>query len=149
MTVLIWLLLLVSAASAWVIRPQIQLSPSALKMSDAEVEVVTLEALDDHEAEGTKMAKSITAWLDAEWMPQQVHVEMAESAKASYIKCREDGVVEIMCIMMAIADDLNEVWFEKYDADAFVNAWDISNYVSDYLTHISGSETCECSNKIY
>lgn len=95
------------------------------------------------------MAASIVAWLDAEWMEQEVHVQMAESAKLSYISCREEGDAEIMSIMMKIAEDLNADWFELYDADAFVNAWDVSNYVSDYLTHRTGSETCECSNKIY
>lgn len=95
------------------------------------------------------MAKSIVAWLDAEWMPQEVHVQMAESAKKSYIQCRQEGDTEIMSIMMQVSEDLNKNWFELYDADAFVNAWDVANYVSDYLTKRTGSETCECSSKIY
>ena len=112
------------------------------------IESVSLESLQDHQVEGTLMAKSIAAWLDAEWMPQEVHVQMAESAKQSYIQCREAGEGEIMSIMMQIANDLEKDW-RLYDADAFVNAWDVSNYVSDYLTQKSGAEGCECSNKIY
>lgn len=129
--------------------PSTNVRTCPLSMS-SEVSSVSLEALhDNHELEGTRMAKSITAWLDAEWMPQDVHVKMAESAKLSYIYCRENGEEEIMSIMMQVAEGLTEDWFELYDKDAFVNAWDVSNYVSDYLTHRSGSETCECSNKIY
>ena len=48
-----------------------------------------------------------------------------------------------------VAEDLTAVWYEKYDADAFVNAWDVANYVSDYLTSEAGNESCECSAKIH
>ena len=72
---------------------------------------------------------------------------MAESAKRSYINCREAGRDEVMDILMQVSDDLSADW-EKYDADAFVNAWDIANYVADYLTKASGNEGCECSEAI-
>lgn len=149
MTMFLRSLLLLSSATAWVVVPPTTRVSTRLAMSSSEVRSVSLEALEDHESEGMKMAASIVAWLDAEWMEQEVHVQMAESAKLSYISCREEGDAEIMSIMMKIAEDLNADWFELYDADAFVNAWDVSNYVSDYLTHRTGSETCECSNKIY
>jgi hypothetical protein len=142
-------LLLLSTVSAWVMPYTRVASPQTRLTMSSEVRSVSLEDLEDHDEEGARMAKSITAWLDAEWMPQEVHVQMAESAKKSYISCRQEGDNEIMSIMMQIANDLDKDWMEKYDADAFVNAWDVSNYVSDYLTHRTGSETCECSNKIY
>lgn len=114
------------------------------------VDSITVESLgDDHEKVGEEMKGSIQRWLDAEWMEQEVHVKMGESCKRSYIKCREEGHDDLMTIMVTIADDLQEDWYELYDADAFVNNWDIANYVSDYLTALSGSETCECSSKIH
>lgn len=73
---------------------------------------------------------------------------MGESAKRSYMTCREQGDVEIMSIMMQVASDLEKDW-RDYDKDAFVNAWDVANYVSDYLTRRAGVEGCECSSKIY
>lgn len=81
-------------------------------------------------------------------MPQEVHVRMAQSAKKSYIASREDDEDDIMSIMMRVADDLESNWRE-YDADAFVNQWDIANYISDYLTQRVGAEGCECSSKIH
>ena len=81
-------------------------------------------------------------------MPQEVHVEMGQSAKISYLTCRESGEHDLMTIMTTIADDLTDNWSE-YDADAFVNAWDIANYVSDYLVKLSGNESCDCSAKIH
>ena len=61
---------------------------------------------------------------------------------------REEGKDDVMDIMMQVADDLNKNW-KLYDTDAFVNAWDIGNYVADYLTRRSGNEGCECSSQIF
>ena len=80
-------------------------------------------------------------------MPQEVHVQMAQSAKSSYVSCRESGRNDLMDIMMQVSSDLESNW-RQYDKDAFVNAWDIGNYVSDYLTQRSGNEGCECSSQI-
>jgi hypothetical protein len=81
-------------------------------------------------------------------MPQEVHVKMGESAKASYITMREAGKDDIMDIMMEISTTLDKNW-QEYDKDAFVNAWDIGNYASDYLVQRSGNEACECSSQIF
>ena len=60
------------------------------------IEVPSLEVLDDnHEKEASRLAKSITGWLDDEWMPQEVHVQMAESAASSFIRARNDGETEV------------------------------------------------------
>ena len=81
-------------------------------------------------------------------MPQEVHMQMGLCAKESYIKEREAGNADIMTIMMTVADDLSDNW-QKYDKDAFVNAYDIANYVSDYLVKRSGQEACDCSAEIF
>lgn len=88
------------------------------------IETVSLENLENHEEEGTLLQESIVLWLDDEWISQDVHVRMAESAKKSYITCRESGQDDVMDILMAIASDLEANW-QDYDADSFVNAWDI------------------------
>jgi hypothetical protein len=112
------------------------------------VVLVSLAELgDDHEAVGENMAMSVAAWLDAEWMPQEVHVKMGTSVKRTYISCRNRGMDDVAEIMTQVTDDLYERWSE-YNADAFVNAWDIGNYVADYLIAKSGSETCGCSTAI-
>ena len=113
------------------------------------IQTVDLGSMDnDHEKEGQLMADSVIAWLDAEWIPQQVHIDMAESAKKSYILCRESGQKDVMDVMMQISNDLDKNW-EKYNDDAFVNAWDIGNYCSDYLVRRSGNEGCECASEIF
>ena len=51
--------------------------------------------------------------------------------------------------MTIIVDDLVENW-NQYDKDAFVNAWDIGNYASDYLhQQIGPVDTCGCAVNIF
>jgi|Transcript_5261 hypothetical protein len=114
------------------------------------VSSMSLEHLDpDHEVEGTRISASIVKWLDTEWMPQTVHVEMAESAKQSYVTSRTSGETDVMGILLRVAEDLERDW-PLYDKDAFNNAWDIGNYVSDYIaSRGAGIDDCKCNNKIY
>mmetsp|Transcript_16385 Transcript_16385/g.18098 ORF Transcript_16385/g.18098 Transcript_16385/m.18098 type:complete len:204 (-) Transcript_16385:113-724(-) len=110
------------------------------------IDLTTID--DDHEKEGQLMADSIIAWLDAEWVPQQVHIEMAECAKQSYIDCRQHKQQhDVMDVMMQISNDLQDNW-SLYNEDAFINAWDIGNYCSDYLVARSGNEGCACSEVV-
>jgi hypothetical protein len=148
-------LLLVVSTHAWTFassshRGINRISSVALFSSESSnVESISLDSLTDHEQEGTLLSESIARWLDAEWMPQDIHAAMGESAKRSYIEARTEGDGEMMSIMMRIATDLESNWMEDYDADAFCNAWDVANYVSDYLTKKSGSESCDCSSEIF
>jgi len=121
------------------------ISPPALRM----IETINLESLgDDHEAEGTRLAESIAGWLDVEWCPQDVHSAIAENAKQTYIKLRSSGDDCVSSIMHEVAENLHANW-SQYDKDAFVNAWDVANYVSDYLSVRSGVEACNCHNQIF
>eukprot|EP00566_Odontella_aurita_P027136 CAMPEP_0113563364 /NCGR_PEP_ID=MMETSP0015_2-20120614/21033_1 /TAXON_ID=2838 /ORGANISM="Odontella" /LENGTH=171 /DNA_ID=CAMNT_0000465347 /DNA_START=183 /DNA_END=698 /DNA_ORIENTATION=+ /assembly_acc=CAM_ASM_000160 len=126
-------------------------SSSALPLSSqpAEVDAGSLQVLgDDHESEGERLAKSVAGWLDNEWMEQEVHIRMGDAAKSTYVSCRLVGDDEIMSIMTAVSENLDSNWNE-YDKDAFVNAWDIGNYVADYLMHRIGNEGCGCSAQIF
>lgn len=138
-------------SSAFTVTPG-TLQPTTTKTSTGGLTMVVeedvLDGLTNHEEEGSMLAKSITGWLDREWMPQEVHARMGESAKRSFVAARESGVNTIAPIMMSVADDLETNWAE-YDDDAFVNAWDIGNYVSDYLMDRLGNEGCGCSAEIY
>ena len=149
---LILTLVLLQQAAAWMsVAPRTARSMASRFSSSTRlfgIETVTLAELTDHEAEGTMLAESIARWLDQEWIPQEVHIKMGESAKKSYIKMREAGEDDVMDIMMQISGDLEKNW-QDYDADAFVNAYDIANYASDYLVKRSGGETCACSSEIF
>jgi hypothetical protein len=53
-----------------------------------------------------------------------------------------------MVKMTAAADESTANW-KDYDKDAFVNAWDVSNYVSDILAAKPGGQGCDCNQKLY
>ena len=123
------------------------------------VESLSLDILgENHELVGDEIATSVQAMLDTEWMPQTIHSKMGQSVKQSYIKVRQNRSSSsndddndddlIMTIMTTVADDLIANW-KDYDKDAFVNAWDIANYVSDFLTTKVNGDGCGCSAKIY
>ena len=60
------------------------------------VQLVSLAGLgDDHEAVGENRAKSVAAWLDEEWMPQEIHIKMGISVNNTYIQCRSNGVDDV------------------------------------------------------
>lgn len=101
-----------------------------------------------HEDVGQELAESVQRMLDSEWMPQEIHRKIGQSVKKSYVQCRETGQSDLMTIMTTVADSLNERW-DEFNADAFVNAWDVANYVSDWLTVNAGEPGCNCTQKIY
>lgn len=114
------------------------------------VDSFTLEALGpDHDTVGQELATSLQEMLDTEWMPQRVHAEVAMNVKETYINCRRNGEDDLMAIMMTTASNLSDKWTDEWESEMFVNVWDIANYVSDYLTTKSGSDGCECKQKIY
>ena len=146
------ILLLSGFAWAWIPSPSTRTSrtpPVVVLRSSANVDTIQLGGLgDNHEQVGAELGASVQRWLDAEWMPQDIHAQIGTSCAATYVACRTH-TDDIMTIMTQIADDLSQDWYEKYDQDAFVNAWDIANYVSDYLVKQAGNESCECSAEIH
>ena len=107
------------------------------------------DSMSDPDTFGQEMAESIQRWLDFEWMPQEIHAKMGQSCKQSLLHCHQDGVDDLMSVMMTVANDLQDDWDKEYEQDAFVSSWDVTNYVSDYLTKKSGIEGCECSARIH
>lgn len=138
------LLLLLQHSQAWLSPHRSRQSPRRFM-----VESVSVESLQDHEQVAEELANSIQRWLDAEWMPQQVHMQMGLSCKQSYLNCRQTGEHDLMTIMTTVVEDLEANWSEYYDQDAFVGPWDVTNYVSDFLTQRAGLERCACSSRIY
>jgi len=112
------------------------------------VESLTVATLENHEDTGSELSGSVQRWLDFEWMPQELHHKFGESCKASYIRCREAGTDDMMAILTTIVDDLNERW-DEYNAEAFVNAWDIGNYATDFLTSKLDIDGCQCTSAIH
>ena len=110
------------------------------------------ETPEHHERVGQQLAESIQRWLDSEWFPQDIHLQMGLSAKRSYVQCRTSDPPQhdVMDIMMKISLDLSDDWEEKYDAEAFINPYDVGNYAADWLTKtLTDVEGCECTSELF
>merc|ERR1719223_2359148 len=119
----ILLVLIHSACSFTFIRQQIngvRTNGFALSVSGSNsIEMLTCAGLtDDFENEGQLMAQSVAAWLDQEWMPQEVHMRMGQCAKGVLIQLLTDKnkeTVEVADVMMGISDTLHGRWSEYND----------------------------------
>jgi len=60
------------------------------------------------------------------------------------VEAREGGENDAMGVMVFISEGLEKRW-SKFSDDAFVNAWDIGNYISDYLVSKVSSDGCACN----
>eukprot|EP00529_Nitzschia_sp_RCC80_P036332 CAMPEP_0113459400 /NCGR_PEP_ID=MMETSP0014_2-20120614/10432_1 /TAXON_ID=2857 /ORGANISM="Nitzschia sp." /LENGTH=170 /DNA_ID=CAMNT_0000350981 /DNA_START=237 /DNA_END=746 /DNA_ORIENTATION=- /assembly_acc=CAM_ASM_000159 len=123
--------------------PLVLLSSSSSSASDGSISTIDLssggtkdETPEHHERVGQQLAESIQRWLDSEWFPQDIHLQMGLSAKQSYVECRTSDPPQhdVMDILMKISLDLSDDWEEKYDAEAFINPYDVGNYAADWLT---------------
>jgi len=81
-------------------------------------------------------------------MPQDIHIRIGMVAKETYVECRNRNEVDISEIMLATSTKLSEQWKADFDKDAFVNAWDIGNYVADYFIQRTSEDACACSISI-
>ena len=127
---LLLLFLQEEASAAWVVpqqRPSHDFGSRTQGFATSDtrlyLESISLDCLgEDHEAVGSEIASSVQRWLDAEWMTQDVHLQMGKSCQRTYVSCRESGKEDLTDIMLQVADDLMENW-DAYDKDAFVNAY--------------------------
>uniref|UniRef100_A0A7S0HU19 Uncharacterized protein n=1 Tax=Hanusia phi TaxID=3032 RepID=A0A7S0HU19_9CRYP len=82
----------------------------------------------------------ITAWLDDEWIPRQIHRDIAIRASKTIKESWDRGDKEITSMLFNIANDLST--FDMRESD--VNAWDIANKASDLMLQSMG-RFCSCS----
>jgi len=120
---------------------------TALFSSAGGVDELSLAALTDHAAEGRNMGLSVARHLDIEWMDQEVHDRLGDAVAELYAEAREGDEQDVGAVMVFIADGLEKRW-SKFNDDAFVNAWDIGNYISDYLISMVSDDGCACNSPI-
>lgn len=90
---------------------------------------INLAHLLHHAQVGARLNKSIVAWLDFEYIPQQIHLKLGEKVSSFYQQYRARGVDDLVDVLIQLGSDLEKVDME----DAFVNAWDIANKASELI----------------
>jgi hypothetical protein len=115
-----------------------------LKLSSNIENGVDLSSLTNHNVDGTYLKESISNWLGNEYIPQKVHIKIGLEVEKIYKIKRTEGFNDLGDILMETGYGL-----ESFDMeDAFVNAWDIANKVSDFLLLRMGRETCDCAGDL-
>lgn len=84
----------------------------------------------------------------SKWMPQEVHNRIGDAVKSVYVECRRNNEVDIFSIMVTTSEHLDQRWIEFENDGVFVNAWDVGNYVADYLIQRTSTDVCACSTPI-
>ena len=102
---------------------------------------VDLSRLSEHNIDGQWLGKSITRYLDNEWIQLPIHEKIGGIVSNVYIECRSRGVNDVGEILMNVGNTLENVDI----IDSFVNAWDIGNKVSDLLMVRLDRELCSCA----
>lgn len=97
------------------------------------------------ELESQFLRKSITRWLNEEYIPLEIHSTIGKEVGESYLRSREGGVQDLGAFLMHLGNDLEQrVDFH----DAYVNAWDVANRSSDLLLLLLNREMCECAGDL-
>ena len=108
---------------------------------------VSLKVLTNHEGDGEYLGNSVREWLNNEWIEQDCHKSIGSVVKEKYIEGRSvEKINDLGEIMMYIGTELESA--TDFMEDAFVNEWDIVNYVSDLLMKRMDRELCSCSELV-
>jgi hypothetical protein len=90
------------------------------------------------------LGKSVTQWLDIEWIRQPVHSRIGAACSDLYMKGRQTGINDLGEMLMEIGTGLESVSFDDPEGDAYVNAWDVANKCSDLLMLRMENDLCDC-----
>jgi hypothetical protein len=117
--------------------------PLSMSKVDSTIDV-SLVVLDDIETDGEWLASQITKWLDVEWIAQPVHMRIGAGCAQIYKKGRVEGIVDLGEMLIEMGTGLEQVDFDDKTGDAYVNAWDVANKVSDLLMLRMDRDLCAC-----
>lgn len=63
----------------------------------------------------------IAIWLDEEWTPLEVHIELGKAAGAAYVACRQQGNDDMSSLVLGLSNELMAFNYRE----TFVNAFEV------------------------
>lgn len=105
---------------------------------------IQLHQLQQYEKEAVFLRDRVQCWLDGDFIPQPVHLAVAKEVHTQYLVSRLRGVGDLGELMMDIGGQLERVDM----SDAFVNAWDVANKVSDLVLVLLDRELARCAGNM-
>lgn len=61
----------------------------------------------------------VTAWLDEEWTPLEVHAQLGQAAGDAYVKCRQQGDDDMSSLVVGLASELLPFNYRETFTSAF------------------------------
>lgn len=102
---------------------------------------VTLPAAEDAIQEGEWLRAALNRWLDEEFIPEAVNVDIAQRASQVFVRQRMEGQNDLGELVIAILTEMQGFDF----SESFYGEFAVANAVSDLLLDSLGVERC-CGN---
>lgn len=102
------------------------------------IPAVTLPPSVNPEQESDWLRSTLQAWLDEEFLPEPVNVEIADRAAHIFLRQRMEGEDDLGSLLMAILTEMQAFDFSK----SFYSEFAVANAVSDLLLQSLGINSC-------
>jgi hypothetical protein len=102
------------------------------------IQSVTLPPSTNPEKESLWLKAALQSWLDEEFLPEPVNVEIANRAAHIFLRQRMEGEDDLGCLLMAILTEMQSFDFSK----SFYSEFAVANAVSDLLLQSLGINSC-------
>ena len=90
---------------------------------------ITLPPAQDAIAESQWLQTALQAWLDQEFIPEAVNVDIAQRAAKVYERQRMEGETDVGCLLLAILLEMRGFDFSQ----SFFSEFAVANAVSELL----------------
>lgn len=106
-------------------------------MADS-IQPITLPPSQDPLQEGDWLRNALQQWLDSEFPPEAVNIEIAERATQVFVRQRMEGENDLGSLVIAILTEMQSFDFSR----SFYGEFAIANAVSDLLLESLGIDRC-------
>ncbi|HIK55629.1 MAG TPA: hypothetical protein IGS37_10760 [Synechococcales cyanobacterium M55_K2018_004] len=104
------------------------------------IQAITLPPAENAQQEGEWLQAALHAWLDTEFIPEQVNREIAHRAAQVYVRQRLEGENDLGSLVIAIVTEMQGFDFSK----SFYSEFAVANAVSDLLLQSLGIDNRCC-----
>ena len=102
------------------------------------IQSVTLPPAQNPQQEGEWLKASLHQWLDQEFPPEAVNVDIATRASQVFVRQRMEGENDLGALLMAVLIEMQSFDF----SGSFYGEFAIANAVSDLLLDSLGIDRC-------
>lgn len=102
------------------------------------IQPITLPPPQDPLQEGEWLKAALQQWLDSEFPPEAVNIDIANRAAQVFVRQRMEGENDLGALVIAILTEMQSFDFSK----SFYGEFAIANAVSDLLLDSLGIDRC-------